>query len=233
LGLSKPAPASDIRLWLLGSAFGAILHQRGLIALHVSAVKAPTGVWAFTGESGEGKSTLAGFLRRRKGYQLVSDDVAVLDPKDAESIIYPGPMKLKLWADALGYLGFNENQAVRDLSNTEKFQVYLSKEARSREEKDALNGAEVLHALVVLDTVPNHIEPTIERLRGGAAFTAICRAIYRPHMPGLFRKPEQFTKEFSILSQGIEVYRFRRPRSLPDFESNLSPLMRLMLGEEC
>jgi len=125
LGLPQAVPTTDIRLWLLGTAFAALLHQRGLLPLHVSAVKAPTGLWAFTGNSGEGKSTLAGFLHQRFGYELVSDDVAVIDPNDTAPLIYPGPRKLKLWADALDRLNFNGYRRAQDMSNTDKYQIYL------------------------------------------------------------------------------------------------------------
>lgn len=220
LELPEPVAAPDIRLWLLGSAFGALLHQRGLLPLHVSAVKAPTGVWAFTGESGEGKSTLAGFLKRRFGWELVSDDVSVISPELASPLIYPGPRKLKLWKDALAHLCFSEGEAIRDLSNSEKFQLYLPSESACQVEE--------LHALVLLESTSDDSEPSLQRLRGRAAFKACTDAIYRPHFWSLFKRPEQLIKDLGPLSQSIRVFRFRRPRTLVGLETNLRPLLDLM-----
>ncbi len=222
LDLTKSVRSADLRLWLLGSAFGALLHQRGLLPLHVSAVKAPSGVWAFTGESGEGKSTLAGYLNRRFGWELVSDDVSVIDPKSSEPVIYPGPRKLKLWADALAHMKFTDGKILRDLSNTEKFQVYLSDEGFYEPES--------LRGLIVLKSVPEEVEPNIERLRGVEALRAFLDAVYRPRLQALFKAPEQRVSDIVPLCQSVSVYRFCRPRSLVGFESQLRPLLRLIAG---
>lgn len=222
LGLEKSPPAADLRLWLLGSVFGALLHQRGLLPLHVSAVQTPNGVWAFTGESGEGKSTLAGFLIKRFGYELVSDDVSVIDPQDREPIIYPGPRKLKLWPDALSRFGFEGSKKTRDLSNSEKFQIYLDGEGRYRPQP--------LHAVVLLETSQDDSAPALEVLGGIEAFTAMARTVYRPHMAEWFKLPEQPLRHLSDLCRRIRVFRFRRPRCLESFEENLKPLTDHMSG---
>src|SRR5581483_11578484 len=58
----------DIRLFLLGSALGAMLHQRGVVVLHGSIIKITNdSCILFVGHSGMGKSTLAAVLNRR-GY---------------------------------------------------------------------------------------------------------------------------------------------------------------------
>ena len=56
------APESDddsLRLFLLGSALGALLQQRGMLTLHSSAIEVDGGCVGFLGHSGVGKSTLA------------------------------------------------------------------------------------------------------------------------------------------------------------------------------
>ena len=224
LDLREPAPAADIRLWLLGSAFGALLHQRGLLPLHVSAVKAESGVWAFTGESGEGKSTLAGFLHRHYSWELVSDDVSVMDTEGAQPLIYPGPRKLKLWVDALNYLGFEGCSSVRDLSNTDKFQLYLP--SKISYEPECLNG------LILLESMAEDRPGSIEELRGMEAFNACLSSIYRPYMDSWFKVPQKRLDEIVTLCRSIKIYRFRRPRSLEGFEKNLGPLLGLIMDKK-
>ena len=53
------AGAREVRLFLLGSAWGALCYQRGLFPLHTSMVQIGNGVVAFCGATGTGKSTLA------------------------------------------------------------------------------------------------------------------------------------------------------------------------------
>ncbi|NEX18412.1 MAG: hypothetical protein C1943_17865 [Halochromatium sp.] len=74
------ADPGDVRLWLLGTALGALLHQRGLLPLHVSALALSGGAYAFCGDSGAGKSTLAAALHRR-GLALLTDDVGLAVPE--------------------------------------------------------------------------------------------------------------------------------------------------------
>ncbi|MBF8275275.1 MAG: HPr kinase [Candidatus Brocadiaceae bacterium] len=86
-----------LRLFLFGSAFGALLHQRGYLPLHGSAVQMPDGRAAvFLGKPGAGKSTLAAALCLR-GHTPLSDDISPLR-KDAGGALwmYPGLPQHKL-----------------------------------------------------------------------------------------------------------------------------------------
>ncbi len=91
-----------LRLFLFGSAFGALLHQRGYLPLHGSAVQMPDGRAAvFLGKTGAGKSTLAAALCLR-GHTPLSDDISPLR-KDASGAlwIYPGLPQHKLGQKSL------------------------------------------------------------------------------------------------------------------------------------
>jgi hypothetical protein len=57
----------DVRLWLLGSTLGFLLHQRRILPLHASAIRTDKGAVLFTGFSGAGKSTMLGAMVKR-GY---------------------------------------------------------------------------------------------------------------------------------------------------------------------
>ena len=69
---------TDVRLFLLGSVMGALIHQRGGLPLHGSAIRLPDGTAAiFMGLSGVGKSTLAAAFHQR-GYEVAADDVSLI-----------------------------------------------------------------------------------------------------------------------------------------------------------
>lgn len=94
-----PLPSADeplVRLFLLGAALGVLLHQRGLLVLHASAVAVGGGAVAFVGESGYGKSTTAAALHAR-GHDLITDDLLALD---GGGMALPAFPRLKLSQDA-------------------------------------------------------------------------------------------------------------------------------------
>jgi hypothetical protein len=103
-----PHPASDdsaVRLYLFGSVMGALLHLRGVLPLHGSAVCLPheEGAAIFTGVSSAGKSTLAAALNGR-GYPLIADDISAINASADGFTIHPGLARSKLWRKSLDFL---------------------------------------------------------------------------------------------------------------------------------
>ena len=103
-----PAPEADedrLRLFILGAAIGVILHQRGYLVLHGSAVNINEEAVVFLGDKGWGKSTLAAAFHRQ-GYPLLGDDVIAIDwHQDNQPWVIPAFPQLKLWPDAVESLG--------------------------------------------------------------------------------------------------------------------------------
>lgn len=116
---------NEVRLFLLGSAFAALLQQRGLLPLHGCAMEANGGAAVFVGSSGCGKSTLAAALRQR-GYRVLADDVCVISfsPAGAPLVLAAYP-QLKLWADAVKRLGQNPGDLSRVKNGLEKYGLPL------------------------------------------------------------------------------------------------------------
>ena len=95
----------NVRLFLLGSAFGALLHQRGLLPLHANAVEVDGRAFAFMGHSGAGKSTLATWFHDQ-GHRVLADDVCVIRfGESREPLACPGLPRLRLWLDMIELTG--------------------------------------------------------------------------------------------------------------------------------
>ena len=120
----------NVRLYLLGSAMGILLHQKGLLPLHANAIEIDGRAVAFMGESGAGKSTLAAWLHD-EGHRLIADDVCVLRSNEEGVWVHPGLPRIRLWKDALERTG--RRPADFDFSYAgderyEKFDVPISPE---------------------------------------------------------------------------------------------------------
>lgn len=118
--LIDPAPGIDedsLRVFLLGSALGSLLFQRGLLVLHGNAIRVGDQCMLCLGGTGTGKSTLAaGFLAR--GHQVLADDVVAVDN---ECRALPGFPRIKLWQDAADQLSIDTESLRRIRPDMRKF----------------------------------------------------------------------------------------------------------------
>ena len=97
------ASLAALRLFLLGPIFALLLHQRGLLVLHASAVSVGGKVVAFAAEKGEGKSTLAAAMIAR-GHPLFTDDLMPIDLMNEALLVSPAYPQLKLYPEAASQL---------------------------------------------------------------------------------------------------------------------------------
>jgi hypothetical protein len=160
-------PAEKIRLFLLGSALGALLYQRGLFPLHGSAVETPWGAMIFVGVQGAGKSTLAAQFHR-KGYRLLSDDVCAVAAMPEGLQILPALAHFRLCADAYERIGTTPGARFE----VDKYVVpmgegYCPHPAPLR----------AIHILVDHDSST----PEFEVLRGFDRVQRLLENLYRPH----------------------------------------------------
>ena len=117
-------PDANIRLYLLGSAMGVLLHQRGLLPLHANAVEIDGKAFAFMGASGSGKSTLAAWFHDH-GFRIIADDVcAVRFDQQDRPIVTPGLPRLRLWKEALEGTGRQPSQFSRSYAGDETWDKY-------------------------------------------------------------------------------------------------------------
>jgi hypothetical protein len=105
---------------ILGMGLATILHQRGLIVIHASAIAINDVAVAFVGGKGWGKSTMAAALNAC-GYAVVADDVLAIDMENDECpIVYPGFPQLKLWPESAASLGVDPESLPHVIPVTQK-----------------------------------------------------------------------------------------------------------------
>jgi hypothetical protein len=120
--------AKHLSIPLFGAVFGTLLHMRGLLVLHASAVTRDGRCVVFLGDKGAGKSTTA-FAMIESGYSLLSDDVvAITFDKKGHPRVLPAFNQVKLLDDAARKFGL-------DLEAAE--QIHPLVEKRRHQARDA------------------------------------------------------------------------------------------------
>ena len=197
------APMADVRLFLLGSAFGALLHQRGLLPLHANAIQIGHGAAAFMGRSGAGKSTMAAaFLDR--GFTLLADDVCVVTGDDGGvPMAQPGLPRLRLWRDAVEASGRSPDDLEIAFAGHEKYVVPTHSVQAVR--------AIPLSRIYLLGELPaGETGQRIRRLNGVEAVSAIMANIYRGHYLKLLGGSERNYRKCLELVRAVPVFSVER-----------------------
>jgi hypothetical protein len=117
-----PAEDADegiVRAQILGIALPVLLHQRGALVLHASAIAMHGRAVGFAGVSHAGKSTTAAIFFAH-GYPLLSDDIIAVEFVDGVPMVAPGFPYVKIWPDSVSAVGRQNEHLPRFIESGEK-----------------------------------------------------------------------------------------------------------------
>lgn len=207
----------NLRLFLLGSALGILIHQRGLFPLHANAVVIDGVAVAFAGHSGAGKSTLAAHFSAA-GHTVLSDDVCVIG-LDAEQrpIVYPGLPRVKLWADAARLHGHDIDGLERIHDDMDKYQLGLP----------ASPDQPPVPLAAVIRLVREGEQPAgLQRLRGRAAVQLLMAETYRPQVVSALGLQEAHFGQCVSVAATVAVLDWTRKWGHEVFQAEVEQLIR-------
>lgn len=161
----------DVRLFLLGSVFGVLCNQRGVLPLHACSIEIEGKAVAFAGASGAGKSTLAAAFHRR-GFRVLADDVTPIEFIPGGVRFLPGVRRIGLWADSMRAVEWSPDDVERCRTELEKFSRVFDGDFVT----EALKPAALFHLNISPET---NGEIMFKRLQGGAAVQQVRRQVYR------------------------------------------------------
>jgi hypothetical protein len=214
-----PNPNADdasIRLFLLGSAFGAILIQRSFLTLHGNAIRIGDRCLICVGDSGAGKSTLAaGFMRR--GFDVLSDDVA---PIDSTGCAIPGFPRIKLWQDAAETLGIETRGLARIRPELEKYNVPLTSQ----------DGDPATVAWIYALTKGPSADLEIERVTGAEKYKLLFDYTYRMEFIQGMNRQADHLRRCGELAPRIAMSRVVRPEAGYDVDKLIDRLIADIRG---
>lgn len=192
----------EVRLFLLGSAFGALIHQRGLLPFHGSSINFNNSALIFSGHSGAGKSTLAAAFHK-KGYPMLSDDVSVITLTD-QGIPYvqPGYPQMKLWSDSISKLGKDPKKYKTIRKRVEKHCVPISENYQNQP---------VQLRTIFIIVSSNLGELKVEPIKGIEKFNLLRSHTYRFNFVVGQQMQSNHFNYITTLSKEVNVFRLTRP----------------------
>jgi hypothetical protein len=204
------ASERNLRLFLLGSAIGALLHQRGLLPLHANAINLGGRAVAFSGHSGAGKSTIAAWFHDR-GYPILADDVCVIGFDDSgRALAYPGIPRLRLWREALEASGRDAGAYDRSFDDMDKYDVPTSGDAKLEPVP--------LAAVYLLRKAEDARDAAIERLTGVDAIETLIANTYRGgYLRSIGRTQEHVAACLRVV-RAVPVFRAKRLWGFEQFD---------------
>lgn len=207
--------ASDrnVRLFLLGSAMGVLLHQRGILPLHANAIVIDESAVAFLGHSGAGKSTLAAAFHDR-GSAILSDDVCALVRRGDAFVAQPGIPRLRLWRDAVERSGRAVDAYERAFDALDKYTVGTNRDARP--------AALPLRAIYLLERDDSGAGPEIRRLSGIAAVRALIENTYRGSFIPLLGNSRVHFETCLALNHAVPVFALSRPWDADSIDATMA-----------
>jgi hypothetical protein len=218
-------PGADealVRSMILGSAMGAIFHQRGLLPLHASGVQMGNHCVVFCGKRGTGKSTLASMLMRR-GYLLHADDVCVIGlNQENMPVVFPGYPQLKLMRDALSNMDLDAAPVQPVLLAPNKYAL------------PALQfNQHPLPAKAIFSLSPQEAdEIKITQVFGISKFNILNSHIFRRKILQGQKSAKSPFIALSVLSKRIPVFRVTRPKNRYALDELTDALEKIILSIE-
>lgn len=216
----EPEPTANphlLRLYLLGTAMGALLLQRRTLPIHGSAVEINGLCFIFSGISGAGKSTLASALRE-KGCRLLTDDVAAVKFDEAGlPWVQPGYPLQRLWKDSLEKTGAKAGNVVL-MHKKEKYMFRVD---------DAFFHKQ-LRLAALCELVPEDVESVhFIELFGSEKLKVVIRNTYRSAFINVFGLMELNFRQCMSVANACRVFRMTRPAGRYTIERQVEIIRQL------
>lgn len=206
-----------LRLFLFGSAMGALLNQRGYYVLHASSIATEKGAVLFTGHSGAGKSTtVQAFIDH--GYKKLSDDTVALyyDEVSQKVMVLPSFPNTKLWQKSAQMLGKETEGRARVNTGLEKFN-FSTKE-------NFINEPMVLHAIYQLLPTNECTELMFDEPSMMEKFKLLFNNTYRRRYAEKLSCKENHFRISTATAKQARIKRLKRPEHQNTIEALVNAL---------
>ncbi|WP_337042551.1 hypothetical protein [Emticicia sp. 17c] len=201
---------AEVLLYFYSNCLAAALLQRNLIPFHVSGVfVAPQKVLLFSASSKVGKSTTA-LMLQQKGYQVFTDDTALLTVKENKVFAQASYPMLRVWQDAFQQQNiYAESQKETLFNNRNKYGLSFH--------KDFVNTEAEVVGLAFLKQEGSEI--SIQTLPPLEAIKQLSNNIYRHQWISGMRKQKLMLTHLAGITNHTKMWQATRPKGIDTFDS--------------
>jgi len=196
------ASIERIKLFVLGTGMGTLLHQRGFLPIHGSAVLSSKGSVIITGDSGAGKSTTAWSLST-EGYKVMSDDICAIDLINGKPMLISAYPQLRLWENAAEGI---------DITRKNEMAAEPGKFFISAMDIFYKLSAEISFIFVLKKHAGSNL--IMSKVKGLDKFKHLSENTYRPFMVKGIPVIKNHFKLASLLGASTEIYVIERPEKV-------------------
>ncbi len=195
----------SLELYLNGSVYGAILHQRIILPLHGSSFIYNKQTVIICGESGAGKSSLtAAFCLN--GAEFLTDDITSLTIVGGKPYIKAFSDRIKLWDHTLEQLGLSTEELNSIDGETNKF--YYEMESGGR-------NIYPLNLVVNLEVVEDP-EIKSQEVFGASKVTVLRNEVYRwEYLQGMPANEKKYFSDLVSAASSVRILKVFRPVEVP------------------
>lgn len=217
---SEGADKDSVKVYLIGTAIGAALLQRGLLPIHGSSVVFNGHAVIFTGYSGAGKSTICACLRKQ-GVEFLGDDVSVVTINEAGTPeVQSSFPQQRLCTDTAEKMGYNKNRLQLACKADDKYVI-----------SDNINfkiGSAGLEVIFELSTKQDG-EVELTEIKGTEKLKGIINNIYYISILKRLGIKEAYFKQCLAVAKNIKYYKLLRPAGKDTVEEQIEKV-KLVLG---
>lgn len=208
----------DLRVFILGSVFGALMHMRNQLVIHGSAIEYNHQALMFCGPSGSGKSTMAGMFIKH-GFSFISDDVCLIKFDTQGVLVQPSYPQLKLHSDVVKDLNLTLPSTNKNTPEGEKEKYFIT-------EQNYLQPL-VLHNLFILHR--NGLSTIIKEVKGSEKFNTLAEQTFRLGFINELKHHSIFFSQLADLASRIKLYNIYYPNDIKKLQQVLQAIIQSVL----
>lgn len=202
---------------LVRAPLGALLHQRGHLVLHASAITIGAKCYIFMGNSCAGKSTLAAYMVHQRGCGFLTDEICSIEFKPEKFYVHAASPEVRLFNDSKNQFNLQENEATK---NPE-----LPKNHIDQRERIEAQPVEVAAIYNLSEPRGKDTQPKISLIEKRLAMDFLKQNTYRQKfITGREAAANHFKRCATVLDK-VPIFEFNRPKDFAKIDETMSMLI--------